>query len=68
MLQRTFLFTFILTLLLPLEVLNWCNYTTFKTGKPINTMVVSPSGRYLAVAHNDNFVRFYQGSNYIKIG
>ena len=68
MLQRTFLFTIFIALLLPYSVLNWCKDTTFKTGKPINTMVISPSGRYLAVAHNDNFVRIYQGSNYKKVG
>ena len=57
-----------MVLLLPIEVVNWCKDTTFKTNKPINYMVVSPSGRYLAVAHNDNVVRFYQGLNYILLG
>lgn len=61
MLQKALFFTVIIAVLLPLKVLSWCNDTTFKTGKPINTINVSPSGRYLAVAHNDNFVRFYHG-------
>jgi len=31
-------------------------------------MAVSPGGRYLAVAHVDNWVRFYHADNYVKIG
>lgn len=31
-------------------------------------MASSPGGRYLAVAHSDNYVRFYHGFNYVKLG
>ncbi len=31
-------------------------------------MVLSPSGKYLAVAHVDNVIRFYHGDNHVKLG
>lgn len=53
---------------LPSLVLGWCKENTFKTGREIRAMAISPSGRYLVLAHNDNKVRFYHGFNYLEVG
>ena len=68
MLQRLSVLTLIFFLYLPFCAISWCKETYFKTDKEIKAMAASPSGRYLAVAHVDNFVRLYHGDNYNKLG
>ena len=58
----------VLFLLLPFGTLNWCRENSFKTQTTINHMVISPSNKYLAVAHTDNIVRFYLADNHVKVG
>lgn len=46
----------------------WCRENYLKTNKEIRAIATSLTGQYLAVAHNDQFVRIYYGSSYAQAG
>ncbi len=68
MLPKQFILALLLFLLLPFGCLNWCRENSFKTASNLNYMVLSPSNKYLAVAHTDNVIRFYHSDNHVKLG